>query len=249
MTTRRIECGADTVRLPRQHGLDFAAFDGDNHYYEAIDAFTRHLDPRWGERVIQWCEINGRKYHVIGGKVSHAVVNPTFDPVSPAGALLGVLPRQCGRPHPGDAPRARRRQSAPRRSDRRLRRASARRQPMAAGSGHDHRHSRPILPGRPGPRILQLALVRYAGHRPMDRRAHHGRPVQCRLTRLAVDLGWRPRTAAWPVRLRRPWSSRRPARRRAWHELPHRRSARGTAAPPGPRLVRRASGCAGTRCR
>ena len=67
--------------------LGYLAFDADNHYYEALDAFTRHLDPKHGTRVIQWCEINGRKYHVIGGKVSHAVVNPTFDPVAPAGAM------------------------------------------------------------------------------------------------------------------------------------------------------------------
>ena len=84
--TATVETTTHSSVVP-QHGLDFAAFDGDNHYYEAIDAFTRHLDPRLGTRVIQWCEINGRKYHVIGGKVSHAVVNPTFDPVSPAGAL------------------------------------------------------------------------------------------------------------------------------------------------------------------
>jgi predicted TIM-barrel fold metal-dependent hydrolase len=75
---------------PRR-GLGYAAFDGDNHYYEAIDAFTRHLDPRLGPRVIQWAEINGRRYHVLGGKVSRAVVNPTFDPVSPAGALSGYF--------------------------------------------------------------------------------------------------------------------------------------------------------------
>jgi len=66
---------------------DMPVNDYDQHYYEAIDAFTRHLDPRLGQRIIQWCEIGGRKYHVIGGKVSHAVVNPTFDPVSPAGAM------------------------------------------------------------------------------------------------------------------------------------------------------------------
>jgi len=64
-----------------------AVFDADNHYYEALDAFTRHLDPRLGPRVIQWAEIGGRKYHVIGGRVSRAVVNPTFDPVARAGAL------------------------------------------------------------------------------------------------------------------------------------------------------------------
>lgn len=67
--------------------LPFDAFDADNHYYEALDAFTRHLDPKWGPRVVQWCEIDGRKYHVVGGKVSRAVTNPTFDPIAPAGAL------------------------------------------------------------------------------------------------------------------------------------------------------------------
>ncbi len=67
--------------------LDFLAFDADNHYYEAVDAFTRHLDPKLGPRVIQWAQIDGRMYHVVGGRVSRAVVNPTFDPVAKAGAM------------------------------------------------------------------------------------------------------------------------------------------------------------------
>lgn len=67
--------------------LDYQAFDCDNHYYEALDAFTRHLDPRLGGRCVQWAEINKRKYHVVGGRVSNAVVNPTFDPVAKAGAM------------------------------------------------------------------------------------------------------------------------------------------------------------------
>ena len=66
---------------------DRPVFDADNHYYEALDAFTRHLDPGLGPRVIQWAEIDGRRYHVLGGQVNRAVVNPTFDPVAPAGAL------------------------------------------------------------------------------------------------------------------------------------------------------------------
>jgi predicted TIM-barrel fold metal-dependent hydrolase len=70
--------------VPTPDGL---VFDGDNHYYEAIDAFTRHLDPRLGRRIVQWAEIDGRKYQVIGGKVNHAVVNPTFDPIAKAGAM------------------------------------------------------------------------------------------------------------------------------------------------------------------
>jgi predicted TIM-barrel fold metal-dependent hydrolase len=66
---------------------DGRVFDADNHYYEAIDAFTRHLDPGLGRRIVQWCEIEGRKYQVIGGRVNHAVVNPTFDPIAKAGAM------------------------------------------------------------------------------------------------------------------------------------------------------------------
>jgi predicted TIM-barrel fold metal-dependent hydrolase len=67
--------------------LGYLPFDADNHYYEALDAFTRHLDPKLGPRCVQWCEIDGRKYQVVGGRVSRAVVNPTFDPVAKAGAL------------------------------------------------------------------------------------------------------------------------------------------------------------------
>ena len=66
---------------------DARPFDADNHYYEALDAFTRHLDPAWGPRTLEWAEINGRRYHVLGGKVSRAVVNPTFDPVASPGVL------------------------------------------------------------------------------------------------------------------------------------------------------------------
>jgi len=61
--------------------------DADNHYYEALDAFTRHLDPAWAQRTVQWCEIDGRRYHVVGGRVSRAVANATFDPIVRAGAL------------------------------------------------------------------------------------------------------------------------------------------------------------------
>ncbi|HUC03989.1 MAG TPA: amidohydrolase family protein [Acidimicrobiales bacterium] len=68
--------------------LASTVFDADNHYYEALDAFTRHLDPALGPRVIEWVDIGGRKYHALGGRVSRAVMNPTFDPVSPAGALV-----------------------------------------------------------------------------------------------------------------------------------------------------------------
>ncbi len=61
--------------------------DADQHYYEALDAFTRHLDPAWADRCVRWCEIDGRQYHVVAGRVSRAVTNPTFDPIARAGSM------------------------------------------------------------------------------------------------------------------------------------------------------------------
>ncbi|NNE75213.1 MAG: amidohydrolase family protein [Acidimicrobiales bacterium] len=67
--------------------LSFAAFDADNHYYEAEDAFTRHLDPKMAKRTMQWAEIDGRKRLLVGGKVNRFIPNPTFDPVARPGCL------------------------------------------------------------------------------------------------------------------------------------------------------------------
>ena len=67
---------------------DAPVFDADNHYYEALDAFTRHLDPSLGPRVFQWADLGGRRYPVLGGRVNRAVSNPTFDPIAPAGTLV-----------------------------------------------------------------------------------------------------------------------------------------------------------------
>ena len=33
---------------------EYTPFDCDNHYYEALDAFTRYLDPQHGQRCVQW---------------------------------------------------------------------------------------------------------------------------------------------------------------------------------------------------
>src|ERR1700690_2837461 len=70
------------------HAIDSPVFDADNHYYEALDAFTRHLDPALGPRVLQWVEVGGRQYHALGGQISRAVTNPPSNPTPPAGALM-----------------------------------------------------------------------------------------------------------------------------------------------------------------
>jgi predicted TIM-barrel fold metal-dependent hydrolase len=67
--------------------LGFRAFDCDHHYYEAEDAYTRHVDRRMQGRCMQWAEVNGRKRLLVAGKVNRFIPNPTFDPVARPGCL------------------------------------------------------------------------------------------------------------------------------------------------------------------
>ena len=56
--------------------------DADNHYYESLDAFTRHQDPamRAPRRAGRAATASGR-YIVVADKINRFIPNPTFDPV------------------------------------------------------------------------------------------------------------------------------------------------------------------------
>jgi len=69
------------------HDLGFRPFDADNHYYEAEDAFTRHIDPGMAKRCMQWAEVGGKKRLLVGGKINKFIPNPTFDPIAAPGSL------------------------------------------------------------------------------------------------------------------------------------------------------------------
>lgn len=64
------------------------AFDADNHYYEATDAFIRHVDRRMRSRCMRWAEIDGKQRLLVGGRLNRFIPNPTFDPVAKPGALI-----------------------------------------------------------------------------------------------------------------------------------------------------------------
>jgi len=67
--------------------LGFRPFDADHHYYEAEDAFTRHIDPGMAKRCMQWADIGGKKRLLVGGRVNKFIPNPTFDPIAAPGSL------------------------------------------------------------------------------------------------------------------------------------------------------------------
>jgi len=68
--------------------LDYGMVDADNHYYEPMDALTRHL-PDHRRRDAYWVteDETGRKRLVIGGRIWDYLANPTFDPIVRPGLL------------------------------------------------------------------------------------------------------------------------------------------------------------------
>ncbi len=76
--------------------LDYRAVDVDNHYYEPLDAFTRHLDKKFKRRGVQMVADGKRTLAVISDRVNHFIPNPTFDPIIVPGCLdllfRGVIP-------------------------------------------------------------------------------------------------------------------------------------------------------------
>lgn len=67
--------------------LPYEIFDADNHYYEAEDAFTRHMDRKLRRRCMDWALVNGRKELLVAGAVNRFIPNPTFNPVARPGCL------------------------------------------------------------------------------------------------------------------------------------------------------------------
>ena len=70
--------------------LPFLLFDADNHYYEAEDAFTRHIDPRMKKRCMNWATLGKRKELLVAGKVNrfrrdcdHVLSRRIVDSVTP----------------------------------------------------------------------------------------------------------------------------------------------------------------------
>jgi predicted TIM-barrel fold metal-dependent hydrolase len=67
--------------------VEFQYFDCDNHYYESLDAFTRHLDPAFRKRAMQWVEVGGKTRLMVAEKINRFIPNPTFDPIAKPGSL------------------------------------------------------------------------------------------------------------------------------------------------------------------
>ena len=53
--------------------LDYKAIDVDNHYYEPLDALTRHLPREFKRRGVQMVQDGKRTWAVMGERVNHFI--------------------------------------------------------------------------------------------------------------------------------------------------------------------------------
>ncbi len=67
--------------------MDFRPIDADNHYYESLDAFTRHLDKKFKARGVRVVQDGKRVELLVGGQLNNFVPNPTFDPIIVPGCI------------------------------------------------------------------------------------------------------------------------------------------------------------------
>jgi predicted TIM-barrel fold metal-dependent hydrolase len=67
--------------------MDNRPIDADNHYYESLDAFTRHLDKKFRDRGVKPVQSGKRVELLMGGAVNRFIPNPTFDPIIVPGCM------------------------------------------------------------------------------------------------------------------------------------------------------------------
>jgi predicted TIM-barrel fold metal-dependent hydrolase len=67
--------------------MNLRPIDADNHYYESLDAFTRHLPKEFKRRGVRVVQDGKRAELLINDRVNRFIPNPTFDPIIVAGCL------------------------------------------------------------------------------------------------------------------------------------------------------------------
>ena len=86
MTTLEAGPKAAATDIGVDSAVDYGLYDADEHYYEAEDALTRHLEREY-RRDVKWIEMDGRRTMMLQGKLVTVVPNPTYDPVGVPGSL------------------------------------------------------------------------------------------------------------------------------------------------------------------
>jgi predicted TIM-barrel fold metal-dependent hydrolase len=75
-----------TAGLQLDPRVGYPIYDADQHYYEAEDAMTRHLDPTF-RSAVRWGDVDGRRRLVLNDVVFKRMANVTYNPIAKPAAL------------------------------------------------------------------------------------------------------------------------------------------------------------------
>jgi hypothetical protein len=67
--------------------LGYGLHDADQHFYEAEDAVTRHLEAAY-RRAFRWIDLDGRRTLLLNNQLFTMIPNPTYDPVGRPGSMV-----------------------------------------------------------------------------------------------------------------------------------------------------------------
>src|SRR5262245_23736458 len=60
--------------MPNGDAAITTIFDADNHYWETVDSFTRHRDPKFAERGVRLVDIDGMPRYMFDGGRLHPII-------------------------------------------------------------------------------------------------------------------------------------------------------------------------------
>ncbi|HWL42975.1 MAG TPA: amidohydrolase family protein [Ilumatobacter sp.] len=73
------------------HQLDYLVVDGDNHYYERPDCFSRHIESRYADLAVRAEARPDGTWAVRVGDRPYSFMEPKFDKTNPPGSLVELL--------------------------------------------------------------------------------------------------------------------------------------------------------------
>lgn len=83
----------EVLERSTETSTDYPVFDIDTHYFEPLDAFTRHLDPKYRDLGLSWRDTPEGKQLFVGDRPHTFLDDPAFERIEKPGNLAEMLRR------------------------------------------------------------------------------------------------------------------------------------------------------------
>lgn len=84
---------AQTLKTSAEASTDYSVFDIDTHYFEPLDCYTRHMDPKYRDLAINWRDTPEGKRMFVGDRPYTFLTDPGFEKIEKPGNMAEMLRR------------------------------------------------------------------------------------------------------------------------------------------------------------